>query len=154
ELAQTQTHHSYEGRNIIRETTFDNYKKDPFAGTGKGVDHKAYDLWPAHKQPGHSWVMAIDMNACNGCGACIVACNAENNVPVVGREEVIRRREMHWIRIDRYYTFNDNGESVTEEGEINKLEDLEDVTVVNQPMLCQHCDHAPCETVCPVLATV
>src|SRR5690606_26562001 len=89
ELAQTQTHHSYEGRNIIRETTFSDYQKDPFAGTGKAVDHKAYDLWPEHKQPGHSWVMAIDMNACTGCGACIVACNAENNVPVVGREEVI-----------------------------------------------------------------
>ncbi len=155
ELAQTQTHHSYEGRNIIRETTFNEYKKDPYAGTGKSHgEHKSYDLWPEHKQPGHSWVMAIDLNACTGCGACIVACKVENNVPVVGRDEVRRRREMHWLRIDRYYTFNESGKGITEENEIRGLADMEDVSVVNQPMLCQHCDHAPCETVCPVLATV
>ncbi|HCN85196.1 MAG TPA: molybdopterin oxidoreductase [Sphingobacteriaceae bacterium] len=155
ELAQTQTHHSYEGRNIIRETTLTKYLSDPHSGSGKnGTEHKTYDLWNQREIPGHNWVMAIDLNACTGCGACIVACNVENNVPVVGRDEVRRRREMHWIRIDRYYSFNEGNESVTKEREIAKLEDLDNVSVIHQPMLCQHCDHAPCETVCPVLATV
>jgi len=98
--------------------------------------------------------MAIDLNACTGCGACVVACSAENNVPVVGSDEVRSRREMHWIRIDRYYSFNEEGKSITEEKEIEDLKDMDNVAVVYQPMLCQHCDHAPCETVCPVLATV
>lgn len=153
ELAQTQTHYSIEGRNIVRETTLKEYLKDPNAGTGHRFENKV-DLWKDYDRPGHKWVMAIDLNACTGCGACVVACNAENNVPVVGRDEVRRRREMHWLRIDRYYAFEENGKSVTEENEIKHLENMDNVSVVYQPMMCQHCDHAPCETVCPVLATV
>jgi molybdopterin-containing oxidoreductase family iron-sulfur binding subunit len=155
ELAQTQTHHSFEGRNIIREATFQEFVKNPAAGSGNhGEKHKTYDMWDTFERPGHNWVMAIDLNACTGCGSCIVACNVENNIPVVGRDEVRRRREMHWIRIDRYYTINDGDRKVTEEEEVEELDNLDNVSVVHQVMLCQHCEHAPCETVCPVLATV
>ena len=136
-LAQTQTHHSYEGRNIVQETTLENFLKDPHAGAESHAMDDTYSLWPDRDKRGHHWAMAIDLNACTGCGSCVVSCQAENNVAVVGRDEVRRRREMHWIRIDRYYSG-----------------DPESPEVVHQPMLCQHCDHAPCESVCPVLATM
>lgn len=134
-LAQTQTHHSMEGRDIIRETTYSEYKKDPKSGNYKKA--KLVNIYPEHKKDGHQWAMAIDLAQCTGCSACIISCNTENNVPVVGRQEVANRREMHWLRIDRYY-----------KGDENEPE------VMNMPMLCQHCENAPCENVCPVLATV
>jgi molybdopterin-containing oxidoreductase family iron-sulfur binding subunit len=145
-LASTQTHHTLtmpqeiplvggKDREIVRETTLaaliaEGKHSSPAPSSANG-------LWPAdHPYNGHRWAMAIDLTACTGCSGCVVACQAENNIPVVGKDEVLRHREMHWIRIDRYYS-----------GE-------EDLDVVHQPMICQQCDNAPCETVCPVLATV
>jgi molybdopterin-containing oxidoreductase family iron-sulfur binding subunit len=163
ELAQTQTHHTIEGRALIKEASLNEYLKDAKAGNH---DHHAIlkengnllTLWGEHDSKGHKWTMAVDLNKCTGCGACVVACNAENNVPVVGRAEVLKRREMHWIRIDRYYRFrNKENNNISKEKEYNNPEtgvDFENVSVVHQPLMCQHCGHAPCETVCPVLATV
>jgi Fe-S-cluster-containing dehydrogenase component len=96
-------------------------------------------LWDMHDRKGHHWAMAIDLNSCTGCGSCIVSCNAENNIAMVGRDEVIMRREMHWMRIDRYF----KGHPGAQDGSLQ---------IGFQPMLCQHCNNAPCETVCPVLA--
>ncbi len=145
-LASTQTYHrvsvpaqlarkGQERRPIFQETTLADLaakrKRTPLPVVEQ-------DLWPDdHKKDGPRWGMVIDHNACTGCSACVVACQVENNIPVVGKDEVRRQREMHWLRIDRYYADHDGG-----------------VDVVHQPMLCQHCGHAPCETVCPVLATV
>ncbi|WP_372932300.1 4Fe-4S dicluster domain-containing protein [Mariniphaga sediminis] len=138
DMALVQGHQSMEGRPIVREATLDEWKKDPAAGNEmhEKVEHHHTTLYKEHEYKGHKWGMAIDLNKCTGCSACVLACNTENNIPVVGKKEVKRAHEMHWIRIDRYY----NGEE-------------ENPEVVRQPVMCQHCDNAPCENVCPVAAT-
>lgn len=138
EFAMTQTHNSMEGRAIIREATLEEYLKDPAAGNEmhEEIEHHLDSLYEKHKYEGHHWGMTVDLNSCIGCNACVVSCTAENNVPVVGKNEVRRVHEMHWIRIDRYYSG-----------------DSENPEVSRQPVMCQHCDNAPCENVCPVAAT-
>ena len=171
ELAQTQTHHTIEGRNIVKETHLDRYTADhadgnvrPYVTRKKadgtyekvypGKSRNAITLWQDRDYEGHHWAMAVDLNACTGCGACVVSCQVENNVPVVGKQEVINRREMHWIRIDRYYAFVEDGERIDKETDYDRIGTGDQVDVVFQPVMCMQCDNAPCETVCPVLATV
>ena len=156
-IARTQTQGTFMGRDtIIQDATLEEYQKNPKAGrfepmiaTSKGpLDPDKISLWDGHLYPNHHWGMVIDLNSCTGCSACVVACQAENNIPVVGKDEVLNRREMHWIRIDRYYTAEKEAET-NEELEVA----AENPDVIFQPMLCQQCNNAPCETVCPVLAT-
>jgi MoCo/4Fe-4S cofactor protein with predicted Tat translocation signal len=164
-IAQTQTHHTIMNRPIIQDATLAEYLNNPAAGRffpkvttpdGKVAPAKV-DIWKdQHTQPNHKWGMSIDLNACLGCGACVIACQAENNVPVVGKREVINRREMHWIRIDRYYSSDAEPKEtgVYFQGDREALEHpSENPQVTFQPMMCQHCNHAPCESVCPVAAT-
>lgn len=154
DIAYTQTHNQYEGRvEVVREYALEDFKKNPDAipeyrkelaedFAKKTGDFKAEGtLYPVYDSPGAHWGMSIDLNACTGCGACTIACTAENNVPVVGKNEVKRSHEMHWLRIDRYFA---SYRDATEGDNLN---------VVFMPMLCQHCDNAPCENVCPVSAT-
>jgi MoCo/4Fe-4S cofactor protein with predicted Tat translocation signal len=128
-------------------------------------DHKVHvsniDLWGDHgvENVGHRWGMSIDLNKCIGCGSCVVSCHSENNVPVVGKDEIRRSRDMHWLRIDRYFTSDMNKKKGAAEGvgTIDMYRQMEvpeeNPQVVHMPMMCQHCNHAPCETVCPVAAT-
>ncbi|MEQ1732178.1 MAG: TAT-variant-translocated molybdopterin oxidoreductase [Bacteroidia bacterium] len=172
-VATTQTHQTLMGRHIIHEASLAEFKKDPKAGNereflvlkdGKTVEHKTaqeMDLWatpsiPGHERPNHFWNMSLDLNSCTGCGDCVTACNVENNIAVVGKDEIRRGREMHWLRIDRYYS-SDSSQETGKAGMIGNYLDMEiasaNPSVVFQPVMCQHCNHAPCENVCPVLAT-
>jgi molybdopterin-containing oxidoreductase family iron-sulfur binding subunit len=138
QIVTTQNHHSMEGRPIIREATLEHYREDPnFANEGHEIP-PLYTLRSQHEiSKQYQWGMAIDLNVCIGCNACSVACYSENNIPVVGKEQVGRGREMAWIRVDRYF----NG-------------DLDNPEMVHQPVPCMHCENAPCEEVCPVTAAL
>ncbi|TRZ81625.1 MAG: 4Fe-4S dicluster domain-containing protein [Sediminibacterium sp.] len=151
-VALTQTHFRYDTAQgvrteVVKEITFAEYIKNPTeileereAETKPYGGLENYEaegtIYPVYARPGIKWGMSVDLNSCNGCGACVVACNAENNVAVVGKPEVLRGHEMHWLRIDKYFSG-----------------DMDNPKVVFQPLMCQHCDNAPCENVCPVAAT-
>ncbi len=137
-LALTQEYNTMEGRPIVRETVLSEYQKNPSSGNElhEEFESKHRTLYPDRIYDGFHWGMAIDLNSCIGCNTCVIACQAENNIPVVGREQVKRRRIMHWIKIDRYYS-----------------DTPDDPKVFFQPLPCMHCDNAPCENVCPVSAT-
>jgi len=174
-IALTQTQHTImERTSVLRETTLNTYKtgeKDeynpphvlPVHENGKLVEKpvKEIDLWAA--QPvegvGHRWGMSIDLTTCTGCSACVTACHSENNVPVVGKDEIRRARDMHWLRIDRYFSSDMSKERAEEEGlgQVEMYREMEvpsnNPSTVHMPMMCQHCNHASCETVCPVAAT-
>ncbi|MFD2552080.1 TAT-variant-translocated molybdopterin oxidoreductase [Bizionia sediminis] len=178
EFACVQLHNTLMGRgDIIKETTLEvfNTKDSKYWNVIPVVslNHKEtsvrspeVDLWTEFDRSiGHHFNLSIDLNSCTGCGACVIACHAENNVPVVGREEVRRSRDMHWLRIDRYYSSEDTFEGDNTKkndtmgldiiGALSEMETAaENPQVVFQPIMCQHCNHAPCETVCPVAATV
>ncbi|MEM8998827.1 MAG: TAT-variant-translocated molybdopterin oxidoreductase [Bacteroidota bacterium] len=174
EFACIQLHNTLMGRgDIIKETTLEifntkeHHEWNPVPEVS--LDHEevpatSVDLWDEFDRSiGHHFNLSIDLNACTGCGACVIACHAENNVPVVGKLEVRRSRDMHWLRIDRYYSSDDTFASDTEQkenapdGYRNTMLGLENPSdnpqVAFQPVMCQHCNHAPCETVCPVAAT-
>ncbi len=169
EFACTQNSHTMMGRNIVKETNFADYLENPKSGNKQFLLHShkgnmkpsELTLWEEHERDVHFWNMSIDLNACTGCGACVVACHAENNVPVVGKEEVRKNRDMHWLRIDRYYSSDMTKEIAKKKGVgavemYKKMEEpsvSDNLEVVFQPVMCQHCNHAPCETVCPVAAT-
>jgi MoCo/4Fe-4S cofactor protein with predicted Tat translocation signal len=176
EFACVQLQKTLMGRgDIIKETTLEIFNTKDAADWNivpvVSLDHKEtpakeVDLWTAFDRSiGHHFNLSIDLNACTGCGACVIACHAENNVPVVGKSEVRRSRDMHWLRIDRYYSSQDtfdqdvvvknNAKGLSDSiSTLTAMEDpAENPQVAFQPVMCQHCNHAPCETVCPVAAT-
>ncbi len=153
-LATTQDHHTidmmgFHARNLrvanlVREASLDAYLADPEVIHHHDAHHPPLiSLWEQYTYEGEQWGMSVDLNACIGCNACVMACQAENNIPVVGREQVINQREMHWIRVDRYFK--------TPAGV--GPDEVDDAELVFQPMACVHCEMAPCEQVCPVGAT-
>jgi MoCo/4Fe-4S cofactor protein with predicted Tat translocation signal len=171
-LATTQHHWSMEGRAIVREANVGEYARHAdFAKVMQGEEPPVVEsLYPnpldeAKKTALHQWGMSVDLSACVGCGTCVLACQSENNIPIVGKDQVSRGREMHWMRIDRYYTsdpkrknnpifFDPNADENQTDANQQFAEWIDDVQAVNQPMMCQMCEAAPCESVCPVNATV
>ena len=165
-IAQTQTHHTIMDRKpVVQENTLAAYIKNPKevteydkVATPDGLEKpNKVSLWQDYQYNNHHWGMAVDLNSCIGCGSCVIGCQVENNVAVVGKQQVINRREMHWMRIDRYYSSDHHKDEFETKGKVATYKAMEDPSdnpqVIFQPLMCQQCNHAPCESVCPVLAT-